>query len=134
MTVNNASPAPDHKTGLGQWNGGACVVKTTELLTGVTTASQVSQVWTAPFPCKIKQMDFDITDGIAASAYARLRVNGTTKASVNLKDLATGLTSLTATAAFASAYYQLQRGDRVTITLQNVASVAGRGIFVVNPI
>lgn len=127
-------PSPTHQTSKGEFDGGGFVVHVTALLTGVTTASQVSNAWTAPFPCRIKQADFDITDTLAASAYARLRVNGTSKMAVNCKDLATGPRTMTATAAFASGYNQLQRGDRVTITLQNLASVAGRGMFVVNPI
>lgn len=128
--------SPTHKTGDGAYNNGACVVHDFELLTGVTTASGVSKVLTMPFDAKVKQVDFDITDAPAATGNVTLRKNGTAIAAKNMAGLATGIQGFAPsdfTTTFIADNYQLRRGDRVTVTIDNVASFAGRPTVVFNP-
>lgn len=129
--------APDHKTGTGAFDGGGFFVHAFSALTGVTTASAVSDVLPMPFDAKLKSMQFNLTDGLSATgAIASLRKNGTAIATLSLNGLATGLHDMLpgATTTFVADNYQLRAGDEITVTLSNLASQAGRGIGVFNPI
>jgi len=130
--------SPTHKTGKGQYDGGAPVVHNFPLQTGVASATGLSTEFIAPFDFKLKEVLFLIRDTLAATtANAALQVNGTTKLNISCNALATGLVDVksgTAATGFAESDYLIRRGDRLRFRIPAVASFGGQGVIVGNPL
>lgn len=126
-----------HRTADGQYNGGAPVVQSLSLQTGATTASAASSEFIAPFPFKLKQAEWNISDTLSATtAIVSLRRNGTVIASKSCNALASGLVDVLSgsTTTFAGTDYLINKGDRLKFTIPNVASFGGQGTIVGNPL
>lgn len=125
------------KTGDLEYNGGGFHVHTFNALAGATTASAISTEFLVPFDCKVKEVLFNISDTLAATgAIPKLLVNGSVVASLTANGLATGLLDVRAgaTTTWRAADYLVRRGDRVKMSIPNLASFGGQGTIVVNPL
>jgi hypothetical protein len=130
--------SPSHRTADGAYNGAMPIVHSFGTLLATTAASKVSTTYAAPFDTKVKAFAFDIKALPAATGRVNLRVAGT---SVAVKDL-NGQTNNTMyqfgdadfTTTFKAIDKLVTKGQRLTVTLENKATMAGQGVVVMNPL
>lgn len=131
--------SPTGKTGAQEYSGGGFFQHQFDALTGVASATGLSDVFVAPFNFNIKELLFNITDGLSATtAVVTVKRNGTAIASLSCNALATGLVDVangfTTTFLGTNPNKEIYRGDEIQFSIPAVASFGGRGVLVGNPL